>query len=525
MVRAKGLTLAAVVGSAVAVAVLLVVSGVNQPAGTGALSRDELAATAGLHGHVQYFTELEGSPEARTLSKAHKQMLAFSMLGCECQDITKIISADNTWGHYTPKCCSKLKEKTSVASVLGRDIADAQSNTRKLRAALASAKVKLNKQLSVVVDAVTLKNGGRPGEKGPVGKKGPQGYVGGPGKQGVRGPLGVVGPRGLQGHRGQKGYRGDTGDIGNKGTQGWEGTGGAPGYIGPDGPRGATGAEGPPGIKGAAGPGGNQGSLGRTGSTGKQGDRGSAGRELVFNGYTAPTQCEGVSNQQTIYLDRYDVTCRGLLGISYINQFKFSNKCQHGGWYKYDRTCINAGSWKKAGNEGDQIYCNGYTRFGKGNKWADAKRTSGYVKCNPGTFGDPAPGIPKECQCSPINEHGATGCSDHNSGCQAGGNIEYLDRQNVQCPTGKALTKFRARGCPGGQTTDFNCCKPNRGMSDCHLKYTSGCQYSSGYRIQYLDRFDVKCPEFYAMTGYRFTSAGCYHRYFRYSYTCCKLNK
>ena len=59
----------------------------------------------------------------------------------------------------------------------------------------------------------TLKNGGRPGEKGPRGKKGPQGYVGPPGLQGKRGPPGVVGPRGVKGHRGQLGYRGQTGPL------------------------------------------------------------------------------------------------------------------------------------------------------------------------------------------------------------------------------------------------------------------------------------------------------------------------
>ena len=485
----KGLTLAAVVGSAVAVAVLLVVAGVTQPRHTSA---DLEAAAEGKGGAVRYFTQHEVRPEARILSKAHTQMLAFSMLGCECQDITNIISADNTWGHYTPKCCSKLKEKTSVASVLGRDIANAQDNTKKLRAALASAKVKLNKQLSVVVDAVTLKNGGRPGKKGPVGKKGPQGYVGAPGKQGVRGPSGVFGPRGLQGHRGQIGYRGDTGDIGNKGVQGWLGSPGAPGYIGPDGPRGATGAEGPPGVDGAKGPPGNQGSLGRTGSTGAMGDRGPPGRVLIFNGYIASTQCEDVGNQQTVYLDRYDVTCQGLLGTSFINQFQFLAKCPQGGnWFKYDSTCINAGNWNKAGDEGSRINCDGYTRFGKGNKWANAKRTRGYVNCDAREFGDPAPGIAKECQCSPINEVGAVSCSTHNDGWSPYGNLEYMDRHNLQCPTNKALTQFKMRFSGISVTYDYTCCAPEWGVTDCHVKYTP-CSRGQGSRLNELQRHDVK---------------------------------
>ena len=554
----KALTLAAVVASAVGAAVLLVATGVQQRGASGALSREERLATEDANFDVHHFT---GVRAARPLSRAHTQMLAMEMLGCECQDITNIISKDNTWGHYTPKCCNKLKEKTSVASVLGRDIQQAQANTKALRAALRSAKTKLDKKLSVVVDAVTLKNGGRPGEKGPVGKKGPQGYVGSPGKQGPRGPPGVVGPRGPKGHPGQIGYRGATGDIGAKGTQGWEGTPGAPGYIGPDGPRGATGDMGPPGVQGPNGPLGNQGSLGRTGSQGVQGDRGPAGRTIIFNGYRASTQCEAVENNNINYLDRFDVSCQGLLGTSFINQFRMTRDCP-GSHERYQRTCINAGTWKKAGDEGESVYCDGWLRYGTGNRWLDAKRTTGWVKCQTNVFSgtvkpisnlgwsgctggskcgqcmgdcdsdsdckpglkcfqqdgsganipgcstsgqesgvdycydphwssDPAPGVKKECQCSPMAQSGATECSNHNTGCQAIGRIEYLDRQSVSCPSGKALTKYRMRGCSGGDTTDYTCCRPSWGMADCEVKYTA-CQVSDGYPIVYLDRHNIQ---------------------------------
>ena len=286
------------------------------------------------------------------------------------------------------------------------------------------------------------------------------------------------------------GYRGDTGDIGAKGQQGWEGTPGAPGYIGPDGPRGKPGNMGPPGPQGPPGPIGNQGSLGRTGSQGLQGKEGEKGREGVFNGYVASTQCDGSVNEDIRYLDRFDVSCQGLLGTSFLNEFRMSRKCPN--WaMRYERTCINAGTWIKVGVEGQNVNCDGWLRYGTGDRWLEAKRTYGVVSCANSAFGkDPAPGVAKECQCSPMAQSGATMCSDHNTGCQAIGQIQYLDRQPVNCPSGKALTKYRMRSCPGGDTTDFTCCQPTKGMVDCQVKYTN-CQVSDGYPIVYLDRHDV----------------------------------
>ncbi|EKX35579.1 hypothetical protein GUITHDRAFT_146404 [Guillardia theta CCMP2712] len=124
--------------------------------------------------------------------------------------------------------------------VLGRDITSASKNIDMLKKVLANAKKKLNSRISVIIDAMTLKNQGRPGVQGPQGKKGPQGYAGPPGAQGKRGSPGIVGPKGPRGHPGQKGYRGETGDIGEKGPQGYIGSPGGKGYIGPIGQRGPT---------------------------------------------------------------------------------------------------------------------------------------------------------------------------------------------------------------------------------------------------------------------------------------------
>ena len=207
-----------------ATAMLLVANGVARNAGDGPLGRAELVATANMHGDVRFFAR-RAPRAARSLSKAHAQMLLLrSQLGCACTDISSSTSNSVDWGHYAPKCCSKRGEDTSVSKVLGSDIRQAETNTQALRAALASAQEKLNKNLQIVVDTVTLKGAGRPGAPGPSGKKGPQGYVGSPGSQGRRGQVGVVGPRGVRGHSGQVGYRGATGEAGKQGQKGWEGS-------------------------------------------------------------------------------------------------------------------------------------------------------------------------------------------------------------------------------------------------------------------------------------------------------------
>ena len=207
-----------------ATAILLVEIGVARTAGGGPLGRAELVATANMHEDVRFFAR-RAPGAARSLSKAHAQTLLLrSQLGCACTGISSSTSNSVAWGHYAPRCCSKRGEKTSVSTVLGSDIRQAETNTQALRAALASAQEKLNKNLQIVVDTVTLKGAGRQGAPGPSGKKGPQGYVGSPGSQGRRGQVGVVGPRGVRGHSGQVGYRGVTGEAGKQGQKGWEGS-------------------------------------------------------------------------------------------------------------------------------------------------------------------------------------------------------------------------------------------------------------------------------------------------------------
>jgi hypothetical protein len=124
------------------------------------------------------------------LSAAHQQLLEVApsqrkailqKLACDCMDVNGL--QDNTWGHYTPKCCSPAKEKTSLNSVLDSYIKTALKDSTTLGEALKSAKSKMDKKLSVIIDAVTQKGAGVPGPPGPLGRKGPTGYVGAPGPQ------------------------------------------------------------------------------------------------------------------------------------------------------------------------------------------------------------------------------------------------------------------------------------------------------------------------------------------------------
>jgi hypothetical protein len=447
----KSLTLVAVVASAVCAALFLVGTGVRSSGGVSELAAtgtsDIPHAVRNIYEPVRKWNFARRA--LRALSKPQEQMLLMTKLGCACTDISDLINeaGDNTWGHYTPKCCNKLKAKTSVAANLERLIEQAISDKTQLKAALTSAKVKLNKQMSVVVDAVTLKNGGRPGVKGPVGKKGPQGYVGPPGPQGARGPPGVVGPSGPNGHSGEEGYRGDTGDIGAKGTPGWTGTPGAPGYIGLDGPRGVTGDEGPPGPKGPPGPMGNQGSLGRTGDTGDQGLQGRNGGEVKFFGYQDNTGCTPLYSNYLQYLDRQNVQCNEQLGTAFISQFYLTSKGCGGGDMRYDKTCISSATWVNCASEGGTCYCpKGVVRYGvEGGKYAQAKSVATSIGCNSREFGDPAQGIAKKCECSSGGGLGGTGCQKLYSPCndvnQKG--LEFLDRHSVTCPSNKLLTQMR----------------------------------------------------------------------------------
>jgi len=383
----------------------------------------------------------------------------------------------------------------------------------------------------VIVDAVTLKNGGRPGPRGPRGKKGPQGYAGPPGGQGPRGPAGAVGIQGPQGHPGQKGFRGPTGDIGSKGQQGYVGTPGPPGYIGPIGKRGVLGGRGPPGPNGPPGPPGNEGGMGSIGDPGPMGRQGGGGGVRIFTGYKAKTRCNHARHMRNQYLDRHDVTCRRKYGNSFLYYFYFNwHHCT--GWnMQYDYRCVWPGTWEKCADQGHNCKCNGMVRYGKGNRWTNGVKINGVVNCNDHRFGDPWVGQPKTCECSSTPTD--RGCRYVRGSCQhtVGYDIQYLDRQRVTCNSDEAISQFRQHRAGCGhpqQRMTYHCCKPYRGLSNCRHRH-SHCVYT-GYGHQRLNRLHyqggVWCDEnnFEAMQSWEYTRAGCPWRHHRYQMVCCRLN-
>mmetsp|Transcript_6007 Transcript_6007/g.11857 ORF Transcript_6007/g.11857 Transcript_6007/m.11857 type:complete len:540 (-) Transcript_6007:41-1660(-) len=453
----------------------------------------------------------------------------FESLDCGCTDISSAWKGDNTWGHYRAMCCDKNAPK-SMSTVLSDYIKQAESNNLKLAKFLKSAKEKLNPKISLIVDAVTLKNAGRPGPQGPVGKKGPQGYPGLTGDQGPRGPDGIQGPVGPKGHPGQQGYRGDTGDVGNKGDEGWEGPLGSPGYVGPDGPRGVVGIEGPKGPQGVQGPPGNQGGTGAIGNPGPMGPTGRAGGVTPMNAYKAATGCNIVRGHRLEYIDRHDINCRNRWGDAFINYYRLG-QYECGGWdMKYKYTCVTPAIFTKCGDEGGTCKCTGNVRYGDGNRWSNTKFVGVETPCNNGVFGDPWPGQKKQCECAGSGPNiGATDCETLYTNCSPvyGYGIDWVRLMKPRCPNGKLMTQFRLmRGSCGGadQQYQFTCCKPSRGYGACREVF-SGCQLAVNMNAEYLDRDPVGCGEFEAMAAWEMTEYGCdWHTTRQFKTTCCRLN-
>eukprot|EP00930_Biecheleria_cincta_P065017 TRINITY_DN5070_c0_g1_i4.p1 TRINITY_DN5070_c0_g1~~TRINITY_DN5070_c0_g1_i4.p1 ORF type:complete len:904 (-),score=132.59 TRINITY_DN5070_c0_g1_i4:250-2961(-) len=107
--------------------------------------------------------------------------------------------------------------------------------------------------------------------------------------------------------------------------------------------------------------------------------------------------------------------------------------------------------------------------------------------------------------------------------------LSYLDRHPVSCGASEALSQFRLdRNRRRGQRDHrytFTCCKVPNGLEKCQKKRTP---FNVDSNMHYMDRHDVKCAEGQAMTQFRMTSQRSYHR--RRStvrasigYTCCQM--
>lgn len=494
--------------------------------------------------------------QARGLSRPHRTVLAAAgrgrrgalqmLAGCPCAaDVSKMITDGNTWGNYAPKCCSATAEKNSVANVLATDYKSALSGMKQLKAAMASAKAKLDKKLSVVIDAVTLKDGGRPGPRGAVGPPGPQGYVGAPGPVGERGDPGEQGPKGPEGHPGQIGFRGETGDQGEQGDQGWTGVDGPPGYIGPQGPRGETGDMGEPGLAGYVGPPGNKGAPGPPGANGQMGPNGPPGAVIQLYGYEKYGSCKSTNNMYNV--QQLEAQCGSVWGKAFLSKLQAARFDCSSSSIKFNYECLSPARWTTCAEEDQECTCkNGLVRFGAGSKWSTAKtlgnkKNSRKTACTVSNFGDPFNGATKECQCSKGEEQqGFSDCStstlswsngDWNHGRRQWDYpywnlFVYMDRINVNCDGGKFLSKVSFKKGGGGNkqvAPEVTCCAARQYDSCNSYETTCTSVYQQGLGA-WENLGAMQCPTGHAMQAFKFnTGCGGSSNNGRFKFTCCRI--
>ena len=136
---------------------------------------------------------------------------------------------------------------------------------------------------------------------------------------------------------------------------------------------------------------------------------------------------------------------------------------------------------------------------------------------------------------------GRFGCADSNylryrSGCTTSGvasqvetkytscqllrgkRMQYLDRQQLRCSAGYALTDFVVEGCSGNDMRyKYHCTKLDSGNS-VYTKQT-GCNELDGKQVQYLDRHSLDCGNDF-LSAMTVTRSGCSGNHMRYRYEC-----
>merc|ERR1712032_1552566 len=104
------------------------------------------------------------------------------------------------------------------------------------------------------------------------------------------------------------------------------------------------------------------------------------------------------------------------------------------------------------------------------------------------------------------------------------GGVVYLDRQNVECPTGSALTSFKLeRNQVGNQVRYFAKCVNHsaiNGNPTSHQTSLNSQKNESGNRgTNYLDRQNVKCPTGSVLSQFKLSTIG---GQIRYDFQCIK---
>ena len=113
-----------------------------------------------------------------------------------------------------------------------------------------------------------------------------------------------------------------------------------------------------------------------------------------------------------------------------------------------------------------------------------------------------------------VNEISISGTPNEN------GDIRYLDRHTITCPTGEYLSSFTPLNKNGRFQIDFKCMKftGSPGYSSCRNLATGF--NDPGDSPRYLDRHPMVCNPNEAITGFKGVTNGA--RQFQFTYTCCQ---
>lgn len=184
------------------------------------------------------------------------------------------------------------------------------------------------------------------------------------------------------------------------------------------------------------------------------------GRRLLALSETS-TSCNVIGGVTLEFLDRHNINCGDNTDARLIAQWQQTpNGCSNPGDQKYVATCASV-------DHGfDSSSCVGYNTpanevVGKDMAYLDRHN----VNCPAGK------GMKKwhlnnhkiDFTCCDIPNYQPFECYEYSSQCDSRGNLEYMDRYNINCGRdGMVLTRWYASGqnCPGGQTRfAYNCCK------------------------------------------------------------------
>jgi hypothetical protein len=108
--------------------------------------------------------------------------------------------------------------------------------------------------------------------------------------------------------------------------------------------------------------------------------------------------------------------------------------------------------------------------------------------------------------------------------CELGHNKKehYLDRQNVDCGSGNLISNFDVSSCTGdNEKYSLKCIKPESPLTDV-TKHQTGCHTGVKKDLQYLDRLKVSCPDGKGLTRFQMSRSGCSSSKVRYNFWCGK---